>query len=178
MRAGEAIQGGAQIDHVDRFLEVANVAELFGVRREVAAARDDHHGDARQSRIAALLAAKATAVQHGHHQVQEDERGRRLAAQIIQGFLAIGHRVYGKAPRCKQPGQVYAHLRLILHDKDEPLRGRFRHGDLRLVGHDASVLRDSIQPTGNTTISDPFAQRSDRDAAAGRSTRKRVRKDF
>ena len=40
-------------------------------------------------RVGAQLGAELPAVHHGHHQVEEDERLRRLRAQALQRFLAV-----------------------------------------------------------------------------------------
>src|SRR6266516_1422484 len=102
-----------QILDLERLLDAAGGADAPSPLLRARVRGHDHDRDRRQGRIAQLLRPELLPVHHRHHEVEQDERGRRHGVQ---------------------PDERVAQVEVVLDDEDG--RGG---AIIRLIGHDAIV---------------------------------------
>src|SRR5438132_147932 len=94
----------------------------------------DHDRDRRQGRIAQLLRPELLPVHHRHHEVEQDERGRRHGVQPIERLLAVRGADDPMTLVFEDRDERVAQVEVVLDDEDG--RGG---AIIRLIGHDAIV---------------------------------------
>src|SRR2546426_10065079 len=132
-----------QVLDLERFLDAAGGAEAGGPLLRARMRRHDHDRDRRQGRIAQLLRPELLPAHHRHHEVEQDERGRRHGLQPLERLLAVRGTDDPMAFILEDRDQRIAQIEIVLDDEDG--RGAIVH----LVGHGVPFSSRSIRfPSG------------------------------
>src|SRR5438876_697982 len=123
-----------QILDLERLLDAAGGADAPSPLLRARVRGHDHDRDRRQGRIAQLLRPGLLPVHPRHHEVEQDERGRRHGMQPLERLLAGRGADDSMALVLEDRDERIAQIEVVLDDED----GR---GDaiIRLIGHDAIV---------------------------------------